>query len=48
MSARGPLTPNGVQAVAAELAGQPVDAEKAAVHAQLTRRYAHSTNDGAC
>jgi|GEM_PF-1354593 len=35
MSARGPLTPNGVQAVAAELAGQPVDAEKAAVHAEV-------------
>ena len=35
MSARSPLTPNGVQAVAAELAGQPVDSEKATAHAEV-------------
>ena len=35
MSARSPLTPNGVQAVAAELARQPVDSEKATAHAEV-------------
>jgi Asp-tRNA(Asn)/Glu-tRNA(Gln) amidotransferase C subunit len=35
MSARSPLTPETVQAVASELAGQPVDAAKAAAHAEV-------------
>jgi len=35
MSARSPITPSGIQSTAAELAGQPVDADKAAVHAEV-------------
>ena len=35
MSARSPITPKTLQSVAAELAGQPVSAEKAAAHAEM-------------
>ena len=35
MSARNPVTPNTLKSVAAELAGQPISAEKAAAHAEM-------------
>ncbi len=35
MNARSPITPKTLQSVAAELAGQPVSAEKAAAHAEI-------------
>ena len=35
MSTRSPITPKTLQSVAAELAGQPIGAEKAAAHAEM-------------
>ena len=35
MTTRSPITPQTLQSVAAELAGQPVSAEKAAAHAEI-------------
>jgi Asp-tRNA(Asn)/Glu-tRNA(Gln) amidotransferase C subunit len=35
MSKRSPITPKTLQSVAAELAGQPISAEKAAAHAEM-------------
>lgn len=35
MNARSPITPKTLQSVAAELAGQPVSADKAAAHAEM-------------
>ncbi len=35
MSTRSPITAKTLQSVAAELAGQPIDAEKAAAHAEM-------------
>lgn len=35
MSTRSPITPKTLQSVAAELAGQPISAEKAAAHAEM-------------
>ncbi|MDA0231504.1 MAG: hypothetical protein O3B21_15150 [Proteobacteria bacterium] len=32
---RSPITPKTLQSVAAELAGQPISAEKAAAHAEM-------------
>ena len=35
MSTRSPITPKTLQSVAAELAGHPISAEKAAAHAEI-------------
>lgn len=35
MNSRKPITPQTLQSVAAELAGQPVSDEKAAMHAEI-------------
>ena len=35
MSSRSPITPKTLHSVAAELAGQPISAEKAAAHAEM-------------
>ena len=35
MTTRSPITPQTLQSVAAELAGQPVSDEKAAAHAEI-------------
>ena len=35
MKARSPITPQTLQSVASELAGQPVSSEKAAAHAEI-------------
>ena len=35
MNARSPLTPQTLQSVASELAGQPISSEKAAAHAEI-------------
>ena len=35
MNARSPITPETLQSVASELAGQPISSEKAAAHAEI-------------
>ena len=35
MNARSPITPETLQSVSAQLAGQPIDSEKAAAHAEI-------------
>ena len=35
MSTRSPITPKTLQSVAAEIAGQPISAEKAAAHTEI-------------
>lgn len=35
MSARSPITPETLQSIASELAGQPISSEKAAAHAKV-------------